>query len=116
MEASAGLRAGLVARLIERVGAIPGVRVRGITDPRAFDGALPDDRVHRRRPSPGATSPRHLGERGIFAWDGDYYAWELIRALGLAESGGMVRVGLVNYNTAAEVDRVGDALEELVAG
>jgi selenocysteine lyase/cysteine desulfurase len=52
---------------------------------------------------------------GIYTWDGDYYAWELIRALGLAEQGGMVRVGLVQYNEAAEVERLGQALEELVA-
>jgi selenocysteine lyase/cysteine desulfurase len=50
----------------------------------------------------------HLGERGIFVWDGDYYAVEVMRALGLED--GAVRVGFVHYNTAEEVDRL---LEEL---
>ncbi|HEU4943449.1 MAG TPA: cysteine desulfurase-like protein [Gaiellaceae bacterium] len=50
----------------------------------------------------------HLGERGIFVWDGDYYAVEVMKALGLED--GAVRVGFVHYNTAEEVDRL---LEEL---
>jgi selenocysteine lyase/cysteine desulfurase len=114
MGAAQAYERGLVLRLIERVGAIDGVRIRGITDP---------DRAEERCPTIAFTVEGHhprdvarsLGERGIFVWDGDYYAWELIRALGLAESGGMVRVGLVNYNTAAEVERLGDALEAIVA-
>jgi cysteine desulfurase family protein (TIGR01976 family) len=49
-----------------------------------------------------------LGERGIFVWDGNYYALEVMKRLGLAD--GAVRVGIVHYNTADEVDRL---LEEL---
>jgi selenocysteine lyase/cysteine desulfurase len=56
-----------------------------------------------------------LGQRGIHVWDGDYYAFELMRTLDLADHGGMVRVGLVHYNESAEVERLGRALEELVA-
>jgi selenocysteine lyase/cysteine desulfurase len=62
-------------------------------------------------------SPReiatHLGRRGIAVWDGDYYAYELIRSLGMAESGGMVRVGLTHYNEPAEIDRLIEALAEI---
>ena len=47
---------------------------------------------------------RHLGERGIFVWDGDYYAIEVMRRLGLED--GAVRVGFVHYNTVEEVDRL----------
>jgi cysteine desulfurase family protein (TIGR01976 family) len=47
---------------------------------------------------------RHLGERGIYIWDGDYYAVEVMRRLGL--DAGAVRVGFVHYNTAEEVDRL----------
>lgn len=63
------------------------------------------------------TTPRQiavqLGKRGIATWDGDYYAYELIRALGLAESGGMIRVGLVHYNEPAEIERLAQALREI---
>jgi cysteine desulfurase family protein (TIGR01976 family) len=54
---------------------------------------------------------RRLGESGIFVWDGDYYAVEVMRRLGLEH--GAVRVGFVHYNTADEVDRV---LSELRIG
>jgi cysteine desulfurase family protein (TIGR01976 family) len=45
-----------------------------------------------------------LGRRGIFVWHGDYYAVEVMRRLGLED--GAVRVGIVHYNTAEEVDRL----------
>ena len=54
-----------------------------------------------------------LARRGICAWDGDYYAYELMESLGVGELGGAVRVGLVHYNTVHEVDRLLDALADL---
>jgi selenocysteine lyase/cysteine desulfurase len=57
----------------------------------------------------------HLASRAISVWDGDFYAWEVVRALGLEGSGGLVRIGLVHYNTLDEVDRLVEALRELVA-
>ena len=56
---------------------------------------------------------RRLGEQGIAVWDGNYYALEALRRLGLETTGGAVRAGFVHYNTAAEVDRVLEALESL---
>jgi cysteine desulfurase family protein (TIGR01976 family) len=53
----------------------------------------------------------HLGDRGIFVWHGDYYAIEVMKALALEE--GAVRVGIVHYNTADEVDRLLDELRRL---
>ena len=46
-------------------------------------------------------------------WDGDFYATGLIERLGKADVGGVLRIGLVHYNTAAEVDRTLEALERL---
>jgi selenocysteine lyase/cysteine desulfurase len=54
-----------------------------------------------------------LARRGICAWDGDYYAYELMESLGVGELGGAVRVGIVHYNTVHEVDRLLDALADL---
>jgi selenocysteine lyase/cysteine desulfurase len=114
IDASRAWERDLVLKLIAEVGAVPGVHIRGITDPA---------RVGERCPTIAFTVDGHhprevaefLGSRAISTWDGDYYAWELIRALGLAETGGMVRVGLVHYNTPAEIDRLVEALSELVA-
>jgi len=54
-----------------------------------------------------------LAERGICAWDGDYYATELFDAMGVNAEGGAVRIGLLHYNTATEVDHILDALASL---
>jgi cysteine desulfurase family protein (TIGR01976 family) len=59
--------------------------------------------------SPRQTAER-LGGAGIYVWDGDYYALEPIRALGLAERGGAVRAGFLHYTTDTEVDRLLAAL------
>src|SRR5436309_5156690 len=56
------------------------------------------------------TVAEHLGERGIAVWQGNYYAVEVMKRLGLDE--GAVRAGIVHYNTADEVDRL---LGELAA-
>jgi cysteine desulfurase family protein (TIGR01976 family) len=47
-----------------------------------------------------------LAAAGVNAWSGDNYAWELTGALGLRESGGAVRAGLVHYNDESDVDRL----------
>jgi cysteine desulfurase family protein (TIGR01976 family) len=63
---------------------------------------------------PGRT-PREvavaLAERDLAVWDGDYYAYEVMRRLGLAD--GAVRAGILHYNTEAEVDRLLAALADL---
>jgi selenocysteine lyase/cysteine desulfurase len=59
--------------------------------------------------SPQAVA-EHLGERDLAVWHGNYYALEVMRRLGL--EAGAVRVGIVHYNTADEVDRL---LAELTA-
>jgi cysteine desulfurase family protein (TIGR01976 family) len=56
-----------------------------------------------------------LAERDLYVWDGDYYALEPMRALGLADSGGAVRAGFLHYTTEDEVDRLLEALADLTA-
>jgi selenocysteine lyase/cysteine desulfurase len=53
-----------------------------------------------------------LAEREIAVWDGNYYAWELERFLGLAPHGA-VRAGFVHYNDERDVERLLDAVETL---
>ena len=66
---------------------------------------------------PGRTAEQaatELAARDLAVWHGDYYAVEIMRRLGLAETGA-VRAGLVHYNTPGEVDRLLAALEDLCA-
>jgi cysteine desulfurase family protein (TIGR01976 family) len=115
LEAARDHEMGLLARLIAGLGGVPGLRIRGIVDPARADERCPTVALTLVGHHPAAVA-RHLGERGLHVWDGDYYAWELIRALGLAAAGGMVRVGLVHYNRAEEVERLVAALDELAGG
>ena len=55
--------------------------------------------------APAAVAARLAGA-GVNVWSGDNYAWELAGALGLRESGGAVRAGLVHYNDESDVDRL----------
>ena len=105
---------GLAGRALTALGGVPGLELRGIVDPGRLDERVPTFAFTLRGHSPREVAT-DLGRRGIAVWDGDYYAYELIRALGLAESGGMVRVGFVHYNTAAEIDRLVEALVEIGA-
>jgi len=97
----------LFARLLEGLDAMERVTLYG--------------RAARRAPTAFFTvaghSPRrvaeHLAARQVNVWHGDNYAWELAGALGLRDSGGAVRAGLVHYNDQADVDRLLAAVAEL---
>ena len=54
-----------------------------------------------------------LAEHELYVWDGDYYALEPMRALGIGDSGGAVRAGFLHYTTEDEVDRLLEALWSL---
>jgi cysteine desulfurase family protein (TIGR01976 family) len=74
-----------------------------------------EDRVPTFALTLASRSPAEVAEelarQDIFVWHGDYYAVEVMRRLGLDE--GAVRVGIVHYNTADEVDHLLAALAEL---
>jgi cysteine desulfurase family protein (TIGR01976 family) len=95
----------LVTRLIEGLLAIPGLKFFGITDPRRFEErcSTVSFRLAKGTPTDAAT---FLGDRGIFTWDGNFYALNLTERLGVEKLGGVLRVGLVHYNTVDEVDRL----------
>ena len=54
---------------------------------------------------------RYLAPKGLFVWDGDFYASTLIDRLGLRDQGGLVRIGIAPYNTKEELSRVIEALK-----
>ena len=101
----------LISRLIDGLQVIPGVRLYGISDPSRFGErcATLSLRIGNHHPT---TVARFLGERGIFTWDGNYYALNLTERLGVESQGGLLRIGLVHYNTMEEVERLLTALRE----
>jgi cysteine desulfurase family protein (TIGR01976 family) len=76
---------------------------------RGVEGRTPTFCMRVRGETPRETAVR-LGELGLYVWDGDYYALEPMRALGLADSGGAMRAGFLHYTSEAEVDRLLEAL------
>ncbi len=102
----------LAGRMLAGLLAIPGVHVRGISDPARLEVRTPTFAVTLDRVSP-ADAAAELGRAGIFTWDGDFYARALIERLGLYERGGVLRLGLVHYSTSDEVDRTLEALAEI---
>lgn len=78
--------------------------------PRTMESRTPAFAVTHPVRSPEEIATR-LAERDIAVWAGDYYAFEVMRRLGLPD--GAVRVGFVHYNTPEEVDRLLGELERL---
>lgn len=104
----------LYRRLADGLEAIPGLTLFGISDRARFDERTPTAALRLAGIEPRAVAEA-LGAEGIAVWDGDFYATGLIERLGLAEDGGVVRVGLTHYNTADEVDRLVEALGLIAA-
>jgi cysteine desulfurase family protein (TIGR01976 family) len=112
MRAIQAWEAELADRLLRGLGAIPGVRIHGIADPARIVERTPTVAVTIDGTTPRAAAEA-LGHQGMFTWDGDFYAQALIERLGLFETGGVLRLGLVHYNTPAEIDRLLEALERI---
>ncbi len=113
--AMSGIRASeqeLCRYLLEGLARIRGLRVWGIADPRRVAERVPTVSFTLDRLSPREIAER-LGERGIYVWDGNFYALAVTERLGLEPSGGLLRVGLAHYNTKAEVDRLLTELDRL---
>lgn len=102
---------GLVTKLIVGLQAIPGVTIAGITDPARYHERVPTVVFVKDGYTPEQIAA-YLAAKHIYVWNGNYYAQEIMEALGRKEQG-MVRVGLVHYNTPEEVDRLLTALHEL---
>lgn len=109
--ATTGYERTLLSKLIGGLQTIPGLRIYGITDPKRFGErcATLSLRLGEHNPTEIA---KFLGDRGIFTWDGNFYALNLSERLGVEAKGGVLRIGLVHYNTVDEVERLLTALRE----
>jgi selenocysteine lyase/cysteine desulfurase len=96
-------------RLLAGFSRMPGLRLYG---PPTMEGRVPTFGFTPEGHEPHRVA-EHLGRRNIFTWSGSFYAVEPIGRMGLAETGGLVRVGLCHYSNAQEVDRFLEVLGEL---
>ncbi len=101
----------LAERLLSGLREIPGLTIYGITDPAQLAHRVPTVSITHDKRSPDAIA-QYLADRGIFVWSGNYYALPWTEALGL-EPEGAVRIGLLHYNTAEDVERLLQTLRQL---
>jgi cysteine desulfurase family protein (TIGR01976 family) len=104
----------LLSKLMEGLLSLPGLTFYGIRDAARFHERCSTVSIRLQGHSPTEVA-KFLGERGIFTWDGCFYALNLTERLGVQNSGGLLRIGLVHYNTPEEVARLLAALREFVA-
>ena len=103
----------LSIRLIDCLSSIEGIQIFGITDKQRTDERFPTFSIRHDSVAPVEIA-RSLGENGIFVWNGNYYALEFSQRMGF-EPDGMVRIGLVHYNTVDEIERLRVALSHAVS-
>ena len=112
MEAFDKYESGLALQLRNGLRDIPGVHVYGPAEGEArtptvvftVDGFTTDEVAAM------------LGNRGINSWHGDYYAVQIMKAMGVYDKGGMVRLGLAPYVTQSDIDRTLHAIRAMVTG
>jgi len=105
----------LIPLLIDGLLSIPGLTFYGISDSARFSQRTPTVALRIAGKTPLELA-QALGERGIFTWDGHYFALDIARRMDVESSGGFLRIGLVHYNTAEEVARAIEELRRIARG
>jgi selenocysteine lyase/cysteine desulfurase len=90
----------------------PGVRLYGPSDPLKLEERVPTFAITVEGLHPRQVAEK-LDKHNIYVWDGNYYALAVTERLGVEDSGGMVRIGPVHYNTLEEIERFGEVLAEI---
>ena len=104
----------LCRRMIDGLENIDGLKIWGITDPNRISERAPT--VSFTHPKMGASEMgKKLAERGVFVWAGNFYALELTEALDL-EPEGVLRAGVLHYNTMEEVEEFVYHVGEIIEG
>jgi len=97
----------LLQPLLDFVSARNSVRLLG---PAQAEGRAPTVALALQGPAEPAAAK--LAEDGIMAGGGDFYAVRALQAQGVDPDQGVLRLSFVHYTTAAEVDRLMDALDQ----
>ena len=94
----------LTERLVSGLLSVPGIRIYGLTERTDWDRRVATVSLRKRGTTPEQLA-RALAEENIFAWNGNFYAQSVSERMGVEESGGWLRLGLVHYNTVDEIDQ-----------
>jgi cysteine desulfurase family protein (TIGR01976 family) len=102
----------LIGPLLDGMATVPGLTMHGIRESSRIGERVPTVAVSLRGHPPEVVAG-HLADAGINAWHGNMYTPDLMRALGLDDAGGVVRIGLLHYNTSQEIERLVASLGQL---
>lgn len=111
MGASMAYEEALGGRLIAGLAGLPAVKLWGRP---TMAGRVPTFGITVQGHDPHLLAER-LAARDIFVWAGNFYAVEAVARMGLADCGGLLRLGLCHYSTLGEVDRLIEAIGEIIA-
>ncbi|MFN8023066.1 MAG: cysteine desulfurase-like protein [Acidimicrobiales bacterium] len=114
MKAMVAYEETLSERLISGLQSIPGVRIHGITVRAAFSRRVPTVSITAAGLVP-AELASFLDTQGVYVWNGHSYALPVVEFLGIADQGGVVRIGPTHYNTVDEIDRCVGLIEQFLA-
>jgi selenocysteine lyase/cysteine desulfurase len=109
MRAATAYEHDLGTRLLAGLATIPGLKLWG---PPTMEGRVPTFSFTIEGHSPDAIAD-HLAAHEIYSWSGHFYAVEVLDRLGLADRGGLLRVGLCHYSDFSEVNRLIAVLKQI---
>jgi cysteine desulfurase family protein (TIGR01976 family) len=112
MERIRAYEQGLSRRLLAGLAERRRFRVWGRTRSEEVAGRTPTFALTATDRTPRQMA-EHLAGHEIYAWDGDFYAAELVERLGPDAPHGLLRLGLVHYNTTDEIDSLLSCLDSL---
>ena len=81
------------------------IRLYGITETERLHERTPTFAIRIDGVTPGDVAV-HLGKQNMCVWNGHFYAQGLCGQLGVMDDGGVIRIGLMHYNTTAEIDQL----------
>ena len=103
----------LSRKFLSELEAVPGLRLYGPADARHLCQRVPTFSFTIDGYS-AAEVAQKLDERGLYVWDGNFYAINVTERLGLEHPDtGLIRAGAVHYNTTEEVERLAEALSAI---
>lgn len=114
MRAIEAYESTLCAHLLSRLRQIPGIVVHGFSERSDLAHRTPTVAITVKDRVPQELAVQ-LASMGIFVSAGDFYARMLIERMGLGDKGGVLRIGLVHYNTVGEVDRLIDGIDQTLS-
>ena len=98
---------------LNKVESRPWISLFGVSNPEYCEHRTPTFAIRLQGHTPEQVA-KELGSHQVCVWNGHFYAVGLIRQLGLEDSGGVVRIGFMHYNTIDEIDYFFSLLDSLI--